>query len=422
MKTGMITQWYEPETGAAAHPSAIARSLAEHGHDVRVLTGFPSYPHGQIYPGYRMSLRQREERDGLSLLRVPAHHSHDDSAVRRALSLSSFSLSAATQVGWFRDTDACLVYLTPATVGLPAVLLKTLWRTPFVLYVQDLWPDSVTASGFVKESAALPAIERTLRGMCVLLYRQASSIAVIAPGMRDVLVDRGVDPGKIHVVHNWVDEQVFQPTPPDERFRGQLGDDGFWLMYAGGIGDIQRLETAVDALALLPSRPEVRLALVGDGVAVKRLKIKVAALGLHDRVRFFGHRTMAEMPGIMSAADAQLVCLQDLPLFRATIPSKTQSVLACGRPLIVSAPGDAAELVERADAGVSCRPEDPQALADAIEHMLAQGPAGRRAMGQRGRALYEREFASSVGGRRLTSLLEDAAGARVRPRVSSGRT
>lgn len=408
MKFGFISQWYEPEPAAAAHPSAVARALAAEGHDVRVLTGYPNYPNGRVYSGYKMRLRQREIRDGMEVLRVPLHPSHDSSAFRRSASLSSFALSASMQVGALRDVDAVLVYLSPATVGLPALLLKAIARKPFVLYVQDLWPDSVIASGFLGSSRLAPRIESTLHQMCNLLYQHASSIAVIAPSMREALIERSVSPDKVKLVYNWVDEATFRPHQPAAAVKQQLSE-GFWLMYAGGIGDLQGLETAVHAIALLDHRPDIKLALVGHGVAAARLEGLASDLGLQERVKFLGRRDVAQMPGVLAAADAQLVSLRDLPLFRGTIPSKTQATLASGQPLIVSAPGDSSALVGHAQAGFGCEPENPGSLARAIVRMADLSSAQRAEMGRRGRDYYLQHLSSAVGGRLLSDLLGEAA-------------
>ena len=183
MRIGMISQWYEPEPGAAAHPTAIARALQRRGHDVQVLTGFPNYPHGVIYDGYHQQLRQFETRDGVRLLRVPLRPSHDSSGVNRALTLSSFAASAAFQVGWLRNVDVCLVYLTPATVGVAARVLRRLAGVPYVLNVQDLWPESVVASGFLGNRRIAAGVTWALNRFLHGLYLRAAATVAIAPTM-----------------------------------------------------------------------------------------------------------------------------------------------------------------------------------------------------------------------------------------------
>lgn len=405
----MISQWYEPESGSAAHPTAVAQAVRKRGHEVQVLTGYPNYPTGRIYPGFRQRWRSRETRDGVALTRVPLWPSHDTSAVRRALGLSSFALSAAAQTSVLAQSDVCLVYLSPATVALPAALLRRRSSVPYVLYVQDLWPDSVLESGFIGSARVRLAVEHALHVVLRQVYDRASGIAVIAPGMRDVLVARGVPEGKITVVPNWVDEEVFRPSVGDAEMRSLLDPADFWLMYAGGVGELQGLESAVQALGLLRGRPEIKLAIVGDGVAVDGLRTMVKRMDLSDRVRFMSSRPLRGMGAVLNVADAQLVILRDLPLFEATIPSKLQASMASGQPVLVSAPGDAAAMARKSGGGVACAPDDPQALADALLSLVEMGTAERARMGALGREYYLREMSERAGGRAIERMLQNAA-------------
>lgn len=408
----MISQWYEPETGSAAHPAAIARALLARGHEVRVLTGFPSYPQGRVHSGYRMSLRRQEVREGVQVLRVPDLPSHDDSGLRRAVSLTSFAASATAQVGWLRDADVCLVYLTPATVGAAAMTLRATAGVPYVLYVQDLWPETVTASGFIGSPRVTRAVEGGITRFLTRLYRHAAGIAAISPTMARTLASRGarVEPRS---VPNWVDEGVFRPAPAPVEDPA-LPPGRSWFMYAGGIGEVQALEHAIQAVALLEDRPDVGLVLVGDGVALPGLEDLAGRLGVTDRVRFVGPRPMAEMPGLMAGSVAQLVTLRDLELFRGTIPSKVQASMACGAPVLCAVAGDAAALVERERCGVAVAPENPAELAAAMVVLADMPVEERSAMGDRGRAAYVRELGSTAGAARLEEMLVDAAGRRRR--------
>ena len=406
----MITQWYEPETGSAAHPTAIARALAARGHEVKVLTGFPSYPLGRVYDGYRLSPRMHETRDGISVLRVPDSPSHDRSAWRRALSLTSFATSATAQVGWLRDTDVCLTYLTPATVGLAAMTLRRLWGVPYALYVQDLWPETVTASGFIGSAGTAARVERLLTRWLSRLYDGADGIAAISPTMAETLAARGARVTPVSIP-NWVDEQIFVPVP--RAGRPHL-DERRWLMYAGGIGEVQALDTALRALALLEDRPDLGLALAGTGVAVPDLQRLAAELRLDDRVRFLGGFPMAEMPALIAEADAQLVSLKDLPLFRGTIPSKLQASMACGAPIVCSVAGDAADVVRRAGCGFTATPGDPESLAAAFRGVADATPADLAAMGSRARSTYVAELGEASGATALEELLEKTASGRRR--------
>jgi colanic acid biosynthesis glycosyl transferase WcaI len=409
MRIGMISQWYEPETGSAAHPTAIARALAARGHELKVLTGFPSYPFGRPHDGWRMRWRQRDERDGIALLRVPDLPSHDNSAVRRALTLTSFAVSATAQVGWLRDVDVCLTYLTPATVGIAARALQGLWGVPSVLYVQDLWPESVTASGFIGNRAVEQRVERGIDHYLRGLYRHADSLVGISPAMTATLAQRGKGT-PAEVVYNWIDESIFAPAAPSR----ELPQERRWVMYAGGIGDLQALDTAVRAIALLGDRVDIGLALIGDGVAVPALRVLVAELGVEHRVRFLGHRPMSAMPGLMAEAIAQLIPLRDLPIFRGTVPSKLQASMAAGQPVICAVAGDAADLTRRSGGGLAVPPENAQALAHAFQTLADMSQAERRGLAVNSRRFYESEMSARVGAERLEHLLASAVERRPR--------
>lgn len=405
MKVGFVTQWYEPESGSAAHPTAIARALRERGHEVRVLTGFPSYPHGRVHAGYRMRLRSDEMRDGVRVRRVPDVPSHDENAVRRILSLTSFAVSASSQVAWLRDCDVVLTYLSPATVGLAPWLLERLSGVPYVLYVQDLWPETVTASGFIKNSRTNRGVERVLHAMLRRLYRRAGGIAAISPSMAATLATRGAGVRPVSIP-NWVDDLYVPPAP-----RASSGEDWgnrLWIMYAGGLGELQALEHGVHAISLLDDRPDIGLAFVGEGVVRPKLERLTEELGVQERVRFLGPRRMTEMPVLMSESIAQLVSLKDLPVFRGTIPSKVQASMACSVPVICAVAGDAADLVRNAQAGLVVKPEDPQSLADAFRSMADMSLEERRAMGSRGAAHYARELSAGAGAQRLERVLNEA--------------
>ncbi|MGN0064108.1 MAG: glycosyltransferase family 4 protein [Nocardioides sp.] len=404
MKLAFVTQWYDPEVGSAAIPGAIVRALKARGHDVEVVTGFPNYPTGEVYEGYRVKPYSRETLRGVTVHRVPLFASHDDSAARRILNFLSFMVSAST-LGAFlaRRADAALVYSTPGTVGAAGWVLRRVFGTPFVLYVQDVWPDTVTATGMMPARLVRPS-EWILHRFCNAVYRSAAHIAVISPGMKDLLVERGVRPEDVTVVHNWIDEDVFHPAPRRPRREGALE-----VMYAGNLGDVQGLDTAVRAVAKARTSVDVTLRMIGSGVAEESLRRLAAELGVSDHVRFEGSRTLAEMAGVLADADVQLVCLKDDPLFHLTMPSKIQAILASGRPLITSAPGDAARLTDESGAGWSAAAGDADALAALFVRASGLSQTELDELGAAGRRFYETRLGASVGAAGLEKALQDAA-------------
>lgn len=410
LRLGMVSQWYDPEQGSAGVPGTIARSLLHRGVDTSVVTGFPNYPYGSFYPGCQVRARSREVLDGVTVHRVALYPSHARSSVKRMASYLSFAASASVLgLTSLLRCDVGLVYSTPATAALPALAAKALGRVPFVLFVQDLWPETVLDSGLLRSARARRPIAWALHRFCNHVYRSAGRIAVISAGMRQLLIERGVPADKIEVVHNWVDERLFRPVGLDRALQRELGIEGsFSVMYAGSLGDLQGLEVAVRAAELLQDLPDFRLVLVGSGVAEPRLRAAVAAAGLRNVV-FAGQRPLDQMSALLRAADVQLVALRDLPLFHATLPSKVQCVLSAGRPLISSAPGDVGDVVRRSGAGIACPPEDAHALAGAIRVMHAMAPADRERMGAAGHDFYRTHLSESVGSARLVRLLDAVA-------------
>ena len=406
MRVGFVSQYYAPEPGAAAHPAVVAEALRRSGHDVSVLTGFPNYPSGVLYPDYRQSWRHSEQIRDVRVTRTPYFLSHDESGVRRAASMLSFAASASLRSRDLGSADAVLVYASPATTAIPAMLARRRYETPFVLYIQDLWPDTVLASGML---SGRPVVQRQIESLlaraCETSYRAASAIAVISEGMKSLLIDRGIPGDKVTVVYNWVDESVFRPVEPDPELAAAFRKNRLTVMYAGGVGELQGLHHAIEAIAILPEESGIHLIVLGEGVAKGRLAERASELGVSDRISFLAGRALDAMPAAMSAADAQLVSLVDLPLFHGTLPSKLQAAMAAGRPVVVSAPGDAGRLITRARAGFAVPPENPAELARAFIEMRDMGRSQREAMGAAGAVYYRENLSESVGASNLSTLL-----------------
>ena len=412
MRTIFLTQWFDPEPGAI-RGLPLARWLTSRGYDVRVLTGVPNYPGGRVYSGYRLRIWQREVMDGVPVLRVPLYPSHGASCVGRVMNYTSFALSAATLgAALIGRGDAAFVYHPPATIGLPAVVLKAFRGMPFIYHIADMWPESVVESGMLDSAAVRRVVHGLLAVWCRAVYRQARAITVLSPGFKRLLVERGVPGHKIHVIYNWTDESMFRPEPRDEALARELGLAGrFNILYAGNLGPLQGLDTVVRAAARVRSVRAIQIVIVGVGQQEDELRALARAVGATN-VLFVGRRPYREMPRICALADAHLVHLRDLPFFRATIPSKTQVALACGRPVLMAVNGDAADIVRKAEAGVTCPAEDESGLADAMV-TLAQTPREEmEAMGHRGRRFYLDEMSLDIGGRHMDRLLREVAGFR----------
>ena len=405
MKILLLTWLFQPEPNHLKG-LAYAKELVRSGHEVEVLTGFPNYPSGKVYDGYRIRWRTRELIGEVPVVRVAHYPSHSRSGLGRSLCYLSFAASACL-FGPFvvKRPDVVHVYQGPATLALPAILMRLLFRVPFVLDVQDLWPDSVASSGMLKSSLGLAVLGR----LCKFGYRCSRKIVVLSAGYKEALEKRGVPPEKIEVLHNWCDESQVQ-SAADYLDRGDtFGLEGrFNVVFAGTMGKVQALDAVLDAATLLQDElPQVQFVLVGGGIEAARLQTLAAQRGLAG-VRFIPWQPADKIGTVLLRADALLIHLRDDPLGRIAIPQKTQAYMAAGRPIILAARGDAADLVQRARAGIVCEPENPQSIADAVRSLVLMPREARQALGVNGKNFYARELCFAVGVRRMVSILEEA--------------
>ncbi|BFU42435.1 glycosyltransferase family 4 protein [Krasilnikovia sp. MM14-A1004] len=408
VRVTFVTQWFPPEPGNV--PIWIASALRRRGFALDVLTAVPNYPAGKTYPGYRTYRQVRESVDDFDVNRVPVYPSHGSSAVGRIVNLCTYAISsAALGRAQLAAADVALVYSSPATAALAAMRAKKRRGTPYVIHVLDMWPDSIFASGFLTQPVLRRAAEWLLHRFVNKAYARADAVAVTSPGMRELLRQRGVPAEKISVVFNWADEATMTLAPADHSLRVELGlQDSFVLMYAGNHGAAQRLDIAIQAMSRIRDLPKVHLVMVGDGAERDTLQKLVAELGL-PTVHFVDPVEARRIPGLMAGADMQLVALADQPLFDITIPSKIQSIMACGQPILFSGSGDAATIVRESGAGLTCEPGDPAALAETIRTAYRIPQDDRNRMGDRGHRYYHEHLSEARNAQTLADLLVSAA-------------
>jgi glycosyltransferase involved in cell wall biosynthesis len=403
MRILMITQLFQPEPNHLKG-LAFAKELVRLGHEVEVLTGFPNYPGGKIYPDYRQRWYQRETIEGISVIRVPLFPNHSSSGFLRILCYLSLAFTACIP-GLFvvRHPDVVHVYQGPATLALPAIMLWLLRSVPYILDIQDLWPESVTSSGML----TMPALTFFINKWCGLAHWLAKKIIVLSPGYKRLLLARGVEATKIEVVYNWCDESQMYALAGEKKNDDPFGLSGrFTIVYAGNLGRVQALDAVLEVAYLLyREHSDILFVFVGDGIDAERLKGITFERGL-DNVHFIPRQPASEIRAILEKADALLIHLRDDPLCRVGIPQKTQAYLAAGRPIIVAVKGDAADLVIEAQAGMFCEPECPTSIAAAIIRLHNLSSVERMQMGYNGMAYYKKHLAFTVGVKRMESLFK----------------
>jgi glycosyltransferase involved in cell wall biosynthesis len=391
MKLLLVSQYFWPESFGI---NALASALQERGVEVTVLTGQPNYPDGAVFPGYSAWRIRRENYQGVEIIRLPLYPRGARSAVRLALNYLSFIAAGYLLGPWFlrrRHFDAVFVYATsPLLQALPAVALAGLKRAPLVVWVQDLWPESLSATGFIKNSLVLDLVG----GLVRFIYRRSEAILVPSEAFRAPIEALDARPAKIRYFPNAYAESPAAAAPSAE-LTSLCADiaSGFSVVFAGNLGSAQSLESIIEAAEELQKRAVgVRFFLIGSGSQSDWLAGEVRRRGLLN-VSLPGRFPLAAMAEIFAAASALLVSLRDEPIFAQTIPSKVQSYLAAGKPIIAALNGEGARVVLEAEAGLACAAGDAEALADAVLRLSRFDADKRVKMGENGRRYAIENFA-----------------------------
>jgi len=381
-----VSQYFPPEMGApAARVAELSRLWADDGHEVTVLTGFPNHPTGIVSREYRSQFRRlvtRKNVNGINVVRTWLLPFANRKAYERMLNYGSFCVAAGA-TGTFLPRPEVVIATSPQLlVGLSGWWIARCKRVPFVFEVRDLWPESLTAVGM---GGADSLLHRGLSKIAGFLYRASDHIVVVTRAFENHLVKHWRVPReKISVVENGVDTELFSPYRDGAGIRRELGLEGkFIVSYIGTIGMAHGLQTLVEAASQLQSAaPRVVFLLVGEGAEKARIKSLIRERRLVN-VHVIDQQPRERIPAYICASDACLVLLKKSELFRTVLPTKMLEFMACARPVILGVEGEAQGILQKADAGLCVKPEDPAELANAVVR-LASDSALRELLGTNG--------------------------------------
>lgn len=384
----IVSQYFWPENFRITD---LAIGLKDKGHEVTVLTGMPNYPSGQLYEGYSWWKNRRESMQGISIIRVPLFVRRESKSWQLVLNYFSFVLSACILAPCLlrkKQFDIVFTYeVSPVTVGIPAIFMSRLKKAAMFFWVQDLWPESLFATGAIKSPVILSSVSWMVRQ----IYRGCDSILVQSKNFVDPAVAIGAKREKIRYFPNWA-ELLYQPTEADKlaKERSELPSSGFIVMFAGNLGAAQSLDTIIDSAVLLKNE-DIHWVFLGDGRRKDWLQNEVLNKQLH-KVHILGNRAIERMPTYFSFADVLLVTLKDDPVMATTIPGKVQSYLACGKPIIGALNGAGADVINESGAGYCVLSGDVNELSHAVLRMSHLTEVERDEMGQAARKYYEKNF------------------------------
>lgn len=397
MRVLFVSQYFPPETGAApARALHFARALRRAGHEVRVLTGLPNHPAGEVQPAYRGVTRRTEQLDGITVERVWLHATPRRTALTRLWNHLSFAGSALPIALSGPRPDVVVASTPPLFLGLTALLAAQRFGAPFVNDCRDDWPHAAIALGEMQPGW----IARVLDHIAKTFQRRAARILVVTPGMRSQLAARGFEERRLVFLPNGADTDLFRPVARPVRTPGE----SFSVIYAGTHGLVHGMDALIDAAELLRHEP-VRLLFVGDGVAKPALERKAREQGLTN-CEFRPSVPPLELVALLQTADACLATTRASAFAGETIPVKLFDYLAVGCPVVAAVRGDAARVVEASGGGLVVDPEDGSAIAAAIRRLRDEAGLCER-LAASGPAFVEREHSRTELGMRLVKLLAE---------------
>lgn len=362
-----LTDNFPPESNAPANRTyEHAVRWVKSGNKVTVITCAPNFPSGKVFPGYRNRWYQREQMNGIEVVRVKTYITANERFLRRIVDYLSFMVTGTVAALIQKKPDVIVATSPQFFCGVAGMLAATLRSKPFVLEIRDLWPDSIVALGMMRRSVGVRFLEWLER----LLYKRADSIVVVTEAFKQVISKRCTDPGKIEVVLNGVDSAKFFPASRDDELRERTGlQDKFVVGYIGTHGLAHNLRTVIEAARALSANPQIAFLLIGTGADYAEISATIDEYKL-DNVTLLGQQPRESIPDYLRLCDVSLITLRNTEVFSTVIPSKLFECLGVGIPVLTSVPeGELTRIVKDRNCGACVPPESPELLAAAIQKM-----------------------------------------------------
>lgn len=400
MRILILTQYFWPERFKI---NDLALALKERGHVVTIFTGKPNYPTGIFSEGYTFFNRSVEYWNGIKVYRSPIIPRGKGKGIHLFANYISFAIFAPIRMLFIRDKfDKIFVYEpSPVTIGIPGIIAKYKFKAPMYFWVQDLWPESISAAGDIKNKSIIYILDMLTR--CI--YKHSKKVLVQSKAFIPYILNQNIEETKLIYYPNST-ESYYNEFSVEEGLLEKL-PKGIKLMFAGNIGEAQSFDTLLLAASKLKKDLiDVNWIILGDGRMKEYVSLKIKELKLDNNFLLLGGFPSTEMPKYFSCADALIVSLKIDPIFALTIPSKIQSYLACGKPIIASLDGEASKIIEEANVGFTSPAEDYLGLVDNIKRFLSLNKDEQKVLGQNGRAYFNSEFEREILVDKLVQILD----------------
>ncbi|MBD5355777.1 MAG: glycosyltransferase family 4 protein [Bacteroides sp.] len=385
MRVLIVTQYFYPENFKC---NDMAFELKKRGHEVTVLTGIPNYPKGKFFEGYGVFKKRTETLKGVKIFRTLLIPRGEGGGLRLALNFLSYTFFASLKAIWVSlryKYDVIIVHEpSPILVGVPAIIVKKIQKIPIYFWVLDLWPESLSAAGGIKNKRILHLFGSITRW----IYKNSDVLLIGSKGYRISINEKGDFDNRIKYFPNWVEDTL---TLNNSDFEAPTFPSGFNILVAGNMGDAQDLPHIMEAMLLLKGKP-INIIFVGDGRKRKYVEDFAKRNQLENQIYCLGRYPLWAMPYFFSKADILFMALKDEPIFALTVPSRLQAYMSSGKPIAAMINGEGAALINDAECGWSVPAENPDALASLFEFLESTDITILREKGQNGKKYSEANF------------------------------
>ena len=399
MRILIVTQYFYPENFKS---NDLAFELQKRNHNVTVLTGLPNYPRGKIYKDYGVFKKRKEIINGVKVHRSLIIPRGNASGVRLFINYYSFAFFASIKAFFLclnNQYDAVIVHKpSPITQFYPALLINKIWKTPIYFWVMDLWPETLSAAGGIKNKLVL----KYYNSVVTSFYINSKKILITSRGFEKSILRKGDFKKKIIYFPNWAEAVISEGNK--KSLIPEL-PHGFKIMFAGNLGESQDLENILNAFLELKFNKNIKLILVGEGRKVDFIREFIKKNDLNETVFLVGKHPVEKMASFFEKADVMLITLKKDPIFNLTVPAKLQAYMSAGKPILAMISGECSDIINEAHCGYVSNSGDYKSLSQNILKMANLSDKDLIIMGHNSRVYFENNFRMKESISKLENIL-----------------
>lgn len=390
MKILFLTHYFPPEVNAPATRTYehAKEWVKDENTEVTVITNNPNHPEGVLYGSYENRWFQKEEIDGIEVIRVKTYLAPNKAVFKRTINYLFYMLMAIAASSKVRKTDVVIATSPQFFCACGGYLVSVFKRVPFVFELRDLWPESIVAVGAMKRNFIIRFFEKVE----MFLYKSSALIISLTDSFKGNLISRGIDAKKITVIKNGVELDSFNKDQINvERFKKKIRVEGKKIVsYIGTLGMAHALDKVLDCAKAVETMEDVQFLIVGSGAEKDKLEEKKRKENIHN-VTFVGQVNKEVVKKYYAISDIGLVTLKKDERFKSVIPSKIFEYMAMEVPIIISVDGEARQIVEESGGGIYVEPENVEQMTEMVKNLI-QKPETMAEMGKNARMYVEKNF------------------------------